>query len=362
MKKILAYLLCLAVTACTSVLDGAGDDVSDASADYVNIRTKGTNSRRTYIFYLLGNKNTATKNLEYYGTYLDSAQGDPLIPVQVDEYGVATSDQPASSYGLRASNGGYSLFIASPAVEMSEIAGLKGYHYTRNDEGVYISDPVSVSVGGVYLSDSEGTEYIYDASSQVLRQPRSRLQLCFGCGEGVDVTLVSISLKNFISEGYYIPIEKRFHFTEEKISQEQQLYPPEGGNPRFFTGGEVENLNVDEYILSMNYGEKDAEGKVKFPMPSLKILIKSGATSADVVELTAALGWDFKPQNAYEFTVIINSAYVSVQVKAFPWNPVENSSSTVDETETWKIEFPLTERSVNLLDWEKVDKQVGTIS
>ena len=124
--------------------------------------------------------------------------------------------------------------------------------------------------------------------------------------------------------------------------------------------GQVEDLNVDEYILSMNYGELDAEGKPRFPMPSLEI--ETGESDTDVIVFTAALGWDFRPQHAYEFTITINSVYINMTVTVIPWEEEDNQNSEVSDVETWQINFPITDGVVNLLDWEKVEKQTGIIS
>lgn len=361
MKKILAYILCLVAVGCTDDLRESGENVSNEAAEYLDVRTKGNGDGRSYIFYLIGNQWPAASGSEYYGTYLDVMAGQPVKPVEVNQQGVPVSGSYDSSQGLRASNGSYKLFVASPAVQMLSVSDeLKGYHYTRKDEGVYISDPVDVNVNGVYLSDVGGPVYVYDASAQILRQPRSRLKLKFGCGSDIErTTLRSINLKNFISQGYYVPVEKRFHYSRGDILQEETLYPPPGGSPLTVKKNHVEDLNVDEYILSMNYGELDALGNAKFPMPSLEIEI--GGANEGAIIFTAALGWDFKPQNAYEFTIIINSVYVNMQVVVSPWGDTGDVSSGIGSTEIWEVTFPLKEGSVNLLDWEKVDKQTGTI-
>ena len=123
----------------------------------------------------------------------------------------------------------------------------------------------------------------------------------------------------------------------------------------------MEDLRVDEYILSMNYGELDAEGRPRYPMPSLEI--ETGESDTDVVIFTAALGWDFRPQHAYEFTITINSVYINMTVTVIPWSENENLDFEVDDTDIWQINFPINDNGgvVNLLDWEKVAKQTGTI-
>ena len=361
MKLKFIYLLCLIVVACS---DGLNKPIDEECPDSpVEIMTKGNGDGRSYIFYLIGYKNTSTQGKEYFGTYVDAEIGCPMIPAEVDLYGKPISGNYDSSKGLRASNGGYKLFVSSPAETMTDVgdgSGVKGYHYTRNDEGVYVSDPVDVTLGGVYLTDAEGTDYIYNVSDQVMRQPRSRLKLKFACGADLEkATLQSVNLKNFISEGFYIPVERRFHYFTSDIQENDRLFPKDENDALTVKTGEVVNLNVDEYILSMNYGELNAEGQTIFPMPSLEICI--GDLESSIVIFNAALGLDFKPQHSYEFTITINSVYVNMSVAVSSWDPKDAWESEVGETETWKIDFHLNSGSVNLFDWEYVEKQTGTI-
>ena len=371
MKHVLTYFLCLTFVACSGSLENTEEHALSESEFNVELITKGNGNRRSYIFYMLGNQNTATQDVETFGTYMDLVEGKPLYPVEVNDQGIPVNDSEDlddlydSSRGLRAPNGGYKMFIASPAIKMSspgQGSGIKGYQYARNEEGVYVSDPVDVTLGGVFLSDAKGSAYIYDASSQILRQPRSRLKLKFACGTDIEkTTLRSINLKNFIAEGYYIPVERRFHYVEQDIEEEEQLYPIEKSGSLTLLRGQVEDLRVDEYILSMNYGELDAEGRPRYPMPSLEI--ETGESDTDVVIFTAALGWDFRPQHAYEFTITINSVYINMTVTVIPWSENENLDFEVDDTDIWQINFPINDNGgvVNLLDWEKVAKQTGTI-
>lgn len=357
MKRVFLYLLGLFImAACSEDLRESGQD-NLLTENEVMIQTKGVGDQSTYIFYLIGSQ---TGN-RYSGTYVDAYLDEPLMPGYLAAGNVPTYD---SSKGLRAVNGNYSLFAASPAQEMVETSsgsGLFGYSYTRNIEGVYVSEPVNVILGGVYLSGDKGTEYIYDASAQVLKQPRSRLKLKFACGSDIEqAVLQAINLKNFISEGIYIPYQKRFHYENDAVEATAQLYPKTQTQELLqVMQGNTVDLDVQEFILSMNYGETDSEGNTKYPMPSLEII--TGASTQESVTFNAVLGWDFKPQHTYEFTIKINSIYVNMTVNISSWDS-EAAGSDIEETETWQVTFPLKDDTVNLLDWEKVDKQTGEIS
>lgn len=359
MKRLCAFAFLLMTASCSGDWTRHGQDAADGSVNDVLIQTKGSGDNRTYVFYLVGNPNTTTQGVTAFGKYVDASTGQPLIP------GYLQNDTPVydSSYGLRSQNGGYRLFIASPAVEMEPVedgSSIEGYPYERNEIGTYVSEPVNVTLGGVYLAGEDGTEYVYDASRQVLRQPRSRLKLNFACGADIEqTTLQSVHLNNFISRGYYIPVESRFHYQDADIEQTEQLYPVDGKGALTLRTGETVNLEIDEYILSMNYGALDSEGKNKYPMPSLEIGI--GGTGEKFLTFNAALGWDFKPQHTYEFTVVINSVYVNMTVRATPWTDNGETGAVVDGTGLWQITFPLKEGTVNLMDWEVMAPQTGEI-
>jgi len=359
MKRLFSYvMICLLSVACSSdPFDTGKGSLPGAAVKDVSLLTKGSGDGRTYIFYLIGNRESATEGVRMYGTYVDAESGQPLCPADPQ---TGTYD---SSKGLRAQDGYYRMFVASPAVHAEETStgsGIYGYEYDRNEDGVYVSDPVSVSVSGVYLAGSYGTEYVYDVSEQVLRQPRSRIKLNFACGNDIaSATLKGLSLNNFIDHGYYIPEVMNFSYTADDVKESYLLFPKSGEGDLVLTTGNSQALDVDEYILSMNYKDVDSYGNYKYPIPSLNIEVGSAYGS---LNLHAALGWHFKPQHTYEFTITINSVYVNLQVTASAWEQNGDSiSSDVGDTGTWEIEFPLKSGSVLLLDWEKVNV-TGTIS
>lgn len=359
MKRLFSYvMICLLSVACSSgSLDTGKGSLPDAAVKDVAMLTKGSGDGRTYIFYLIGNRASATEGVRTWGTYVDAENGQPLCPADPE------TKIYDSSKGLRAQDGYYRMYVASPAVpaeETSAGSGIYGYEFDRNEPGVYVSEPIGVSVSGVYLTGSHGSEYVYDVSEQILRQPRSRIKLNFACGDDIaSATLKSLSLNNFIDHGYYIPEEKSFDYTADDIEESYLLFPKSGEDDLVLTTGNRQALDIDEYILSMNYKDVDSYGDYKHPIPSLDIEVGSAYGS---LSLHAALGWDFKPQHTYEFTITINSVYVNLQVTATAWEQNgDDVSSDVGDTGTWKIEFPLKEGSVLLLDWEKVNV-TGTIS
>ena len=366
MKKLYTYIFCLLAVACTKQTHPDSQD-DNIPGNYVELQTKGTGSNRTFLFYMDGVEGTVTGNIETCGTYHDPAPGSALVPCSVAAAdGSYISDD--QSKGLRAKDGRYRMFIASPAIMPETVPGtsLKGYHYSREvsvNQGnpspiMYISDPVDVNLNGVYLSSANGYEYVYDVESMVLKQPLSMINIRFACGDRIDeTTLRKIILHNIISQGYYIPTESYFHYDAANHVESKTVFDDE---LHLLTGSAPVDLNVDEYILSMDYRKTDAQGNPLWNLPSLEIQI--GPDDENVVTFMAALAWHFKPQHKYEFTITINSVYVTITVEAMEWEGVPGQETTVGVPQKWAITFPLTaEGTSNLLDWEKVDAGTGVI-
>ena len=366
MKKLYTYILCLLAVACTKQSKFENQD-DTSLGNYVELQTKGTGSNRTFLFYMDGVEGTVTGNIETYGTYHDPAPGSALVPCSVaaNDGSYVRDDQ---SQGLRSKDGRYKMFIASPAIMPEAVPGttLKGYHYSRevsvNQASarpiVYISDPVDVNLNGVYLSSANGYEYEYDVESMILKQPLSMINIRFACGDRIaETTLRKITLNNIIKQGYYIPTDSYFHYDATNDVGSKQVYQ---GPLHLTTGSASVDLEVNEYLLSMDYRQTDAQGNPIWHLPSLEIEI--GPDDENVVTFLAALGWYFKPQHKYEFTITINSVYVTITVEAEEWEGVPGQESTVGVPQKWEITFPLVdEGNNNLLDWEKVQGGTGVI-
>ena len=360
--------MCLAAVACTRYGDEQrNDDI--LLENEVSLQTRGAGTERAFLFYLDGIDGQVTSNVETYGTYFDRTAGSVLVPCDVDANGVYVGDNP--SKGLHARDGKYTMFIASPAVLPSVIPGTdsKGYHYTRNipqsgnENIVYVSKPVEVSLNGVFLSSDSGFQYEYNVAEQVLKQPRSRMTMEFACGDKIaETTLRKILLKNIIKEGYYVPIASYFHFDRTNGMEDKRLFPKADGPQELHltTGSAPVDLGVDEYILSMDYREIDDNGNYLWPQPTLEIHI--GQDEENVFTIVAPLGYTFKPQNVYGFRIIINSVHVNMTVTAQEWTVVDGQEALIGAPQTWEFVIPLTDAEGNpLLDWEHINGGTGVI-
>ncbi len=325
--------------------------------------TKGTGDGKAYRICLNGIVGTETENIETSGSYCDLTEGLPFVPCNVDESGKFTSANDAM--GLRAKDGPYKMHIVYPAINGKPIpydgyTHLTGYllerNITENSDQIYLSTVKDVTVNGTYLKEpGSQLQYIYDASAIELKQQRSRIKIIFKCGEDIEsTTLQNIVLKNIISQGYYRPVDGIFYYQDSNI-ENKEVYD----TPLTLTTGNSKDLEIDEYILSMNYGELDGQGNTKWPLPSFEI---STGSDSETVKFTAALGWNFEPQNTYEFTITINSLYVQIDVEATQWEDGGENSTIVGNPKKWTIQFPLEDNANNrLLEWEEIKDINGTI-
>ena len=364
MKRFVLYIVIIltAFSCSTDVLEQSGNEIGPVSF----ASTKGIGSQNTFRFYLNGIEGTTTAGIETSGTYIDQTSSSPLSPCAVDNNGLFTNLD--DSKGLRSINGPYKMHIVSPAIEMVEIPDhidMNGYFFNRNlkahETPISISNTVDVSLTGVYLDLLNGGDgqYIFNASSQVLKQPRSKIKIKFVCGDKtIKTTLQKITLANIIPKGYYRPLESRFYFNN---TIDTIIYNTPLTLPKIVDGSSIRewNLGIDEHILSMDYSATNSDGSYKWPLPSF--VIEIGEDAEEVVTFTAALAYNFEFQYEYEFTIIINTMYVNITVEAMPWDNGGEHSSVVDKPKKWNISFPLKDGENVLLDWDKIDGITGTI-
>ena len=361
------YLLITAVALTCSISCSKSAVTGEAPAENLISATftKGNGDNKAYRIYLNGIDGTVTVGKEYSGTYVDNSN-DALATCRVNEDGSLIDIDETGASGLRAIDGPYKMHIVYPAIKMSPITGengINGYHFYREEEmqenSIYISQTKTVNVDGIYLKEEGGeTQYIYDASSMILKQPRSKIDIIFKCGNDIaSTTLQSIKLKNIINEGYYRPADSRFYYQNSSLIDLNLYNAPENVQP--LLSGTSQTIAENIFLLSMDYSEKDSQGNTKWPLPSLEI--KTGSEETYYVTFTAALGWNFEPHNRYEFTITINSLYVNLSVTATPWDIEEENNGTIENPKQWSIDFPINGSGDNVLDWEEVNAGTGTI-
>ena len=359
MKHFITYVLLLfSLFAC----DRLGVDKDSANTHLVpQIDTKGSGSGRVYRIYLNGIDSYETEGIETSGTYVDHVGGSSLTPCAVDEDYSYVEDDP--SCGLRAKDSIYTMHIAYPAVEMERIPSdysggkeINGYLINRilgqNDEELYLSQPTGVNLSGVYLSDINGSQYIFDAEDMPLKQQRSRIAVTFKCGEKIgSTTLRNVSLKNIIKRGYYRPLEGIYYFLNDGSDQDDME------DVVLFDGEEVivtgaSKALPETYILSMDYGETDSNNNPRWPLPSF--VFTTGPDVGNEVTFTVALGWNFEPQKEYMFNINMNSMYMEMHVSVVDCEGDGVESGSISDLGTWRIEYPAD-------DWVDIDNITGTI-
>lgn len=345
-------LLGFLITSCVDLSEDHA--IEDAAVHMVEFTsTKGAGTGNIYRIGLEGIPGTVTDNVKASGTYCDQSAGEELVPCVI-------TDSQGQTYvdGLRARDGEYKMFIAYPSVAMSSIGyegceGLEGYLIKRdvsqNEYEMYFSEALNVELSGIYLKNkgAASSAAIYDAKSMTLKRPLSQVTLKFACGEKLQTaTLRSIAFRNVIPEGYYRPAEEVYYYGGN--TETYTVYTaPAGGLT--LENNVVSDLEISEqYLLAMDYAEKDNDGYAKHPQP--EIVVEIGDSEDEAVILTAPLGWNFIPQCIFDIKITVNTTYVGLDVETFAWEDGLIGSTQISHPFVWSVKIP-----INGLGWSTSD-------
>ena len=340
------YILfsCILMTSCADLSEEQSVDAAVHMVEFT--ATKGAGTGNIYRIGLEGIPGTVTASVRTSGTYCDQGDGEELVPCVI-------TDSNGQEYvdGLRARDGEYKMFIAYPSVAMESVEyegyeGLEGYLIKRdvsqNQYDMYFSDVFDVELSGIYLKKkgAASSDNIFDAQTMPLKRPLSQIAIKFACGEKLpSATLKSIKFRNVIPEGYYRPAEEVYYYSG--TTENYNVYTaPEGGLK--LEQNDVESLELEtgkQYLLAMDYTEKDSYGYARHPQPEMVVEIGDAADGA--VLLTAPLGWNFIPQCIFEIKITINTTYVSLDVETMEWEEGLNGSTQINHPFTWNMKIPI---------------------
>lgn len=373
---ILFFMFLVVMFCTTSCHKGLGNSGSADNGEVLvtHMMTKGTGSG---VIYRVGLKGANTTVTALYGDLYSSAS---LVPGYFNADGDFIED---SEWGLRAVAGNYRLFIVYPPEEGEEVEysyddyrGKRGYKVTRipsdigftggiedflnsggswtksvsDEDDFAFSDVVDVTLDGVYLKrkNESATSYIFDASTMKLKKKRSKIKVTFKCGNDITgVTLESIRINNIINEGYYNPAEQALYYDRNLESIE--IYDNEDG---LFVGKntQADIGDTEDYIISMDYNEKDYNGEAVWPQPVISVKFK-GADEA----LTTPLAMNLQPLHVYSIDITVNSAKIKIDVSSTSWDEASSDATIADPEESWSI-------VINKPDWivkEEIEDGIG---
>lgn len=339
------------------------DDIEDSSEDYIHfsLATKdGGEVNRTYCasFYTPFYEYQQNSGFYCIDRYVTGVKGNSWNePCAVDAEGGYT--QYDCSKGLRYNyiNGSGPLYLCmvSPAFAPEKYTVSKGdfsenelYGYRQSrvrlpDEVQYVSNPLSVTLRGIYLDNQE----VFHADSIKLKEHRSKLSVAIACGDDISsVTVRSIEMADVYGSAYY----NFFHGYQAPVIDTVMAYQPDA--PKVFhTGETAEQVMTDFYLLSNDYSRTDEYGAPYYTVPQMLIAI---GAEEDGPVIKIPLTYDFKPQYQYDLTVIVNSVYLSLHVSALPWDVSPDSGDVVENPPAVTILY-------SFEGWENGGSDSGTI-
>lgn len=356
---ILVFMSLVVMFCTTSCHKGLGNSGSADNGEVLveHMMTKGIGNGVVYRVGLKGVNTTVS------ALYSDLYSDVPLVPGYFNADGDFIE---SSEWGLRAVAGDYKLYIVYPPEEDEAVGynyddyiGKRGYKVTRipsdldltgdtedliqkdgnwgtksvaAEDDFAFSEVVDVTVDGVYLKrkTESSSSYIFDASTMTLKKKRSKIKVTFKCGNDISgVTLKSISINNIINEGYYNPAEQALYY--DRNLESIKIYDNEDG---LFVGknAQAEIGDVEHYIISMDYNEKDYNGEAIWPQPVIAVNFK-GAEEA----LTTPLAVNFLPLHVYSIDITVNSAKITIEVNTTHWEDESSDTSIADPEQSWSI-------------------------
>lgn len=355
MRKLLILTVIPVLAAVGCSREGGDAMATDEPVEFkISMGTKaGSPADDTYrvVLFQYNAINTEYASALYNGSYRNKDAKAWMTPCQVNPAtGEWMADNP--EYGLRAEwNSTYRMSIVTPArqtdwrvLNAHSTTTRYGYHLTRTGDGLLISSPVSVNVGGNHLN----RQYIYQADQQQMKDRRARLTIKLECGQD----LLSVHVNKLVIKNIYSAMSYDF-------GSDSLLNPTldvtgvvihDTGDPEIelLNGEAATQVCSDFYLFALNYDRIDSEYHFIYDVPQLEVTMGSGVVSVP-------LHYNLKPQYSYTYTLSINSAFVKLAITAQPWNDTSGSQDVV-------IDEPVTDMfTFNPGDWDTVDAGKGTI-
>lgn len=308
------------------ILTGCGrQDVHDEYQGEVEFEfpafTKaGSSSDDTFMTLLLDRTSKLYTGL--HGSYRQKDAKAWMTPCQVDASGVWMADD--SRYGLRANVpsgvNSFQLTVVSPAVapnwHVLAVADPPtpekwGYNLTRSGDGLYISKPVQVTVNGNHMN----RKYVYQfPEDNKLTDRRAKVTVKMQCGED----LASVHIKKIEIMDFYQ--DAKFNLATDSIEDMivdavgEVLYSDANPVLDLINGEAATTIVTDYHLFALNYVKRDEEYHYVYSIPRLLL------TMADDSKVSVPFYHELKPQYSYTYTLLINSAFVTLNVNAEPWN------------------------------------------
>lgn len=280
----------------------------------------GSPSEDTFMTLLLDRTSKLYTGL--HGSYRQKDAKAWMTPCQVDASGVWMADD--SRYGLRANVpsgvNSFQLTVVSPAIapnwHVLAVADPPtpekwGYSLTRSGDGLYISHQVQVTVNGNHMN----RKYVYQfPEDNLLTDRRAKVTVKMQCGEDLaSVHIKKIEIMDFYQDAKFnLATDSIENMTVDAVGE--VLYSEANPVLDLINGEAATTIVTDYHLFALNYVKRDEEYHYVYSIPRLLL------TMADDSKVSVPFYHELKPQYSYTYTLLINSAFVTLNVNAEPWN------------------------------------------
>ncbi|MDT3356313.1 MAG: hypothetical protein LIR35_01800 [Bacteroidota bacterium] len=288
----------------------------------------GSSADDTYMALLLDKSSRLFTGLK--GSYRQKDAKEWMTPCRVDAEGTWIAD--GSLYGLRSNNinsNTYQMTVVSPAIapdwHMPAVVDPPtperwGFSIDREGPARYISHPVTVTVNGNHVNKKYVWQFPEDNK---LTDRRARISLKLQCGEDLElVTVDRVEIKDIYSTAKYdLALDSLVSYSVDAVGE--VLYPDTDPVIELRHGEPAVNVASGFFLFALDYVARDEEFHYLHKIP--RVVLSMGGS-----EVSVPFYHRLKPQYDYTYTLIVNSAFIKLDVTAEPWSPYPSRDHVID--------------------------------
>ncbi len=331
-SSLAVFLLLSFLVGCNGPLPDPNPDASDEGVEFVfaksSLASIAIEDSVTVSAHLFSTQDTLNLQQGQFGQYFSLR--DTLVPGNV----LGGSFARQQSYGLRGVSGlSYVIAFVSPATQLSPIGstGRYGIPYRREmSSRLYFSGLKTISLVGLGYQSANGRSIKYSYAVGELKEAHSKIRLTISCDQTLDsVSLRSVSVRNLLASGWYLPQTGRFYHDPSLEVYESDTIPDFNSVVIRRGGSLTSAVTSDIYAMSQDYSSVDANMQPSNPVPRL-VLTMAGSNGEDL-SVMVPLNDNFPSQSIMHYRINIKSRWVLVRLTVLPWDAVPSDGDVDDQ-------------------------------